>query len=94
MMAQKKLAQAKKPLWKKTMLQRVGLDDIREDLEEISEAGDYYGYEDESLGEYYDEYRPCSMSFPPAPMICLKPSSGCRSSMVIPLQAGMILPWR
>lgn len=58
MMAQKKLAQIKSPLWKKTMLQRMGMDDIREDLEEISEAGDYYGYEGESLGEYYDEYRP------------------------------------
>ena len=40
------------------MLQRLSLDDIREDLEEISEAGDYYGYEGDSLGEYYDEYRP------------------------------------
>lgn len=57
-MTQKNLAQAKKPLWKKTMLQRLGLDDVREDLEEISEAGDYYGYEGESLGEYYEEYRP------------------------------------
>lgn len=57
-MTQKNLSQAKSPLWKKTMLQRLSLDDIREDLEEISEAGDYYGYEGESLGEYYDEYRP------------------------------------
>ncbi len=57
-MAQKKLSQTKSPLWKKTMLQRLSLDDIREDLEEISEAGDYYGYEGDSLGEYYDEYRP------------------------------------
>ena len=49
-MAQKKLSQTKSPLWKKTMLQRLSLDDIREDLEEISEAGDYYGYEGDSLG--------------------------------------------
>lgn len=57
-MMEKRLSQNKKPLWRKTMLQRLSLDDIRSDLDEISEAGDYYGYEDESLGEYYEEYRP------------------------------------
>ena len=40
------------------MLCRLSLSDITNDLEEVSESGDYYGYEGESLGEYYDEYRP------------------------------------
>ena len=53
-----KLQGAKRPTWKKMILQRLSLDDLREDLEEISESGDYYGYEGESLGEYYEEYRP------------------------------------
>ena len=53
-----RLPDNKRPMWKKTMLQRLSLNDIQEDLEEISEAGDYCGYEGESLGEYYDEYRP------------------------------------
>lgn len=57
-MSEKRLSRAKSPLWKKTMLQRLNLDDMRADLDEISEAGDYYGYEGDSLGEYYDEYRP------------------------------------
>lgn len=54
----KQLSKSKSPMWRKSMLCRLSLDDIRSDLEEISEAGDYYGYEGESLGEYYDEYRP------------------------------------
>ena len=57
-MAEKRLSWAKRPMWRKTMLQRLSLDDVREDLGEISEAGDCYGYEGDSLGEYYDEYRP------------------------------------
>lgn len=52
-----RLKQAEKPLWKKTMLQRLGIQDIQEDLWEIGNAGDYYGYEGESMGEYYEEYR-------------------------------------
>ena len=53
-----RLSKSESPMWRKSMLYRLSLDDIRSDLEEISEAGDYYGYEGESLGEYYDEYRP------------------------------------
>lgn len=54
----KHLEKSKSPMWRKSMLQYMSLDDIRENLEEIGESGDYYGYEGESLGEYYDEYRP------------------------------------
>ena len=57
-MAEKRLSRAKRPMWRKAMLQRLSLDDMREDLGEISEAGDCYGYEGDSLCEYYDEYRP------------------------------------
>lgn len=52
-----RLKQGAKPLWRKTMLQRLGIQDIQESLCEISESGDYYGYEGESMGEYYEEYR-------------------------------------
>ena len=52
-----RLKQTEKPLWRKTMLQRLGIQDIQTDLYEISNAGDYYGYEGESMGEYYEEYR-------------------------------------
>lgn len=52
------LKKSKSPMWKRSMVQRLALCDISHDLEEISESGDYYGYEGESLGEYYDEYRP------------------------------------
>lgn len=52
-----KLERSKTPLWRRTILQCLNLDDIRENLSEISEAGDYYGYDGESMGEYYEEYR-------------------------------------
>lgn len=52
------LKKSKSPMWKRSMVQRLALCDICQDLEEISESGDCYGYEGESLGEYYDEYRP------------------------------------
>ena len=52
------LPKSKAPMWRKSMLYRLSLCGIAEDLEEVSESGDYYGYEGESLGEYYDEYRP------------------------------------
>lgn len=51
------LKKAKSPMWRKTMLQRLSIDDIRNDLEEIAAAGDSCGYDDSSLGEYYEEYR-------------------------------------
>lgn len=44
-------------MWKKTILERLSLDDIRQSLEEISESGDYFGYEGDSMGAYYDEYK-------------------------------------
>ena len=53
-----RLSKSKAPMWRKSMLCRLSLSDITNDLEEVSESGDYYGYEGESLGEYYDEYRP------------------------------------
>ena len=45
------------PMWRKSMLQNLSLDDLRSNLDEISEAGDYFGYSGDSLGEYYEEYR-------------------------------------
>lgn len=51
------LEQGKKPLWRKTILQNLNLDDLKESLSEIYESGDYYGYDGESMGEYYEEYR-------------------------------------
>lgn len=56
-MSENRLKQAQKPLWRKTILQHLNLDDIRESLWEIGDAGDYYGYEGDSKGEYYEEYR-------------------------------------
>ena len=53
-----RLSKSKAPMWRKSMLGRLSLSDITNDLEEVSESGDYYGYEGESLGEYYDAYRP------------------------------------
>lgn len=51
------LKQGKTPLWRKTILQNLNLDDLKESLSEIYESGDYYGYDGESMGEYYEEYR-------------------------------------
>lgn len=53
----KTLNQAKAPMWRRTMLQNLDLNTIIENLDEIGEAGDYYGYYDSSMGEYYEEYR-------------------------------------
>lgn len=53
-----RLSKSKSPMWRRSMMDRLNLQDIVRDLEEISESGDYYGYEGESLGEYYNEYRP------------------------------------
>lgn len=52
-----RLKQCEKPLWKKTILQNLNLSDIRDSLQEIYESGDYYGYDGDSMGEYYEEYR-------------------------------------
>lgn len=52
-----KLNRAKAPMWRKTMLQNLSMDNIQTNLEEIGEAGDYCGYEGSSMGEYYEEYR-------------------------------------
>ena len=47
----------KVPLWKKSMLQFLNYDSIMELLSEISNNGDPYGYENQSEGEYYQEYK-------------------------------------
>lgn len=52
-----RLEPAKAPMWKKSMLQNLNLDTIRENLDEISEAGDCYGYDTGSKGQYYAEYK-------------------------------------
>lgn len=50
------MQQSKKPLWKKSMLQTLNLDDIREFLDEISENGEMYGYDRDEDG-YYQDYK-------------------------------------
>lgn len=52
-----RLEQGKKPLWKKTILQNLNLSDIWDSLQEIHDAGDCYGYDGDSMGKYYEEYR-------------------------------------
>lgn len=54
---QEKLNRAKSLMWRKTMLQNLSLEAIQTNLEEIGDAGDYYGYDGNSMGEYYEEYR-------------------------------------
>lgn len=44
-------------MWRKTLLQNLSINDIQTSLEEVSDAGDYYGYDGSSMGEYYEEYR-------------------------------------
>jgi hypothetical protein len=53
------MKESKRPLWKKSMLQTLNLDDIMEYLGEISDNGDMYGYERGEQGEsgYYQEYK-------------------------------------
>ena len=50
---------SQKPLWKKSMLQHLNIDSIRECLEEIQDNGDSYGYirEEENENGYYQEYK-------------------------------------
>jgi len=51
--------ESKRPLWKKSMLQHLNLDDILEVLDEISENGDMYGYKRDYGDEagYYQDYK-------------------------------------
>lgn len=52
------MKQSKTPLWKKSCLcGSLGWEDITEWLEEISENGDMYGYEDSSIEGYYNDYK-------------------------------------
>lgn len=52
------MKQSKTPLWKKSCLcGSLGWEDITEWLEEISENGDMYGYEDSAIEGYYNDYK-------------------------------------
>lgn len=52
------MKRSKTPLWKKSCLcGSLGWEDITEWLEEISENGDMYGYEDTSTEGYYNDYK-------------------------------------
>lgn len=50
------MKQTRNPLWKKSMLQRLNLSDITDELSEISENGDLYGYDNGEIG-YALEYK-------------------------------------
>lgn len=53
--------QSKVPLWKRSMLKYLNINEMAEMLQEILEDGDPYGYDDSDnikKSEYYDEYRP------------------------------------
>lgn len=49
--------QSKTPLWKKSMLKKMSLSDMKEQLWEISDNGDAYGYEWGDESGYYAEYK-------------------------------------
>lgn len=50
------MKQPQKPLWRKSMLDNLNIDNIFENLSEISGNGDYYGYErDTSWNDYKNE---------------------------------------
>lgn len=51
------MKQAKTPIWKKSMLQNLYFDKILENLDEIANNGDMYGYDTDETG-YYLEYKP------------------------------------
>lgn len=53
-----RLKRASAPMWKRTLLQNLDYRSISDQLEEIAESGDYYGYSGPDMGEYYEEYRP------------------------------------
>lgn len=46
-----------KPIWKKSMLDGLDLGSIQNELYDMSENGDFYGYDDRDEGSYYDEFR-------------------------------------
>lgn len=48
---------SKRPIWKKSMLEGLGFDNVIEDLLNMSENGDVYGYDRDEEG-YYQEYKP------------------------------------
>lgn len=50
------MKQSKTPLWKKSMLQKLNLYDIKEYLYEITDNGDPHGYE-WGIGGYYNDYK-------------------------------------
>lgn len=50
------MKQSKTPLWKKSMLDHLNLDEIRDYLWEISDNGDMYGYDGGDEG-YYQDYK-------------------------------------
>lgn len=52
------MKQSETPLWKKSMLRNLNLSDILFNLDEISENGDPFGYENDYLkkSEYYEYY--------------------------------------
>lgn len=50
------MKQSKTPLWKKSILQKLNLSDIRDYLYEISDNGDIYGYDGGDDG-YYQDYK-------------------------------------
>lgn len=52
--------QSKVPLWKRSMLESLNINDLKDLLWEIAEDGDSDGYENERSGEesgYYAEYK-------------------------------------
>jgi hypothetical protein len=49
--------QSKTPIWRKSMLKKLGLSDIKEQLWEISDNGDAYGYDSGDESGYYAEYK-------------------------------------
>lgn len=49
--------QPKTPLWKRSMLEKLNLYDIRDQLQEICENGDMYGYDHGEIEGYYNEYK-------------------------------------
>ena len=46
-----------KPIWKKSILDGLDLGSIQNELYDMSENGDYCGYDDRDEGSYYDEFR-------------------------------------
>ncbi|MDO4563943.1 MAG: hypothetical protein Q4C12_08975, partial [Clostridia bacterium] len=50
------MKQSQTPLWRKSILQKLNLYDIKDYLYEIGENGDMYGYDGGDEG-YYQEYK-------------------------------------